>query len=197
MYSVPLPTLASHSLSSFATNSGPLSERMFSGIPRNSITSASASITSYLPSLLATRIARHSRVYSSISVNIRNILPSCVIALTKSYPHTWFARADRSRTHDPSFSHNLPRGLCFCGTFSPSRRQIRCTRSLPIEQPRSCHSAVIRRVALTPVFAGQHPYLTCQLILVRAVALVALRSSPLPQQPAGIPLRYSVAFACM
>ncbi len=37
--------------------------------------SASASITSYLPSLLATRIARQSRVYSSISVSIRIVLP--------------------------------------------------------------------------------------------------------------------------
>src|SRR5271155_1400802 len=67
MYSVSMPTLPSHALSSLATNSGPLSERMCSGIPRNSITSARASITSYLPSLLATRIARPSRVYSSIT----------------------------------------------------------------------------------------------------------------------------------
>jgi hypothetical protein len=51
---------ANHFRSSCATNSAPLSERMFSGIPRNSITSASVSITSYLPNLLATRIARHS-----------------------------------------------------------------------------------------------------------------------------------------
>src|SRR5512137_926720 len=53
----PLPQLLGH-------EPGPLSERMFSGIPRNSITSANTSITSYLPSLLATRIAKHSRVYS-------------------------------------------------------------------------------------------------------------------------------------
>ena len=46
--------------------------------------SASAVITSYFPSLLATPIAKHSRVYSSISVSIRSVLPSCVIALTKS-----------------------------------------------------------------------------------------------------------------
>ncbi len=40
--------------------------------------------TLHLPSLLATRITRHSRVYSSIRVNIRSVLPSCVIPLTKS-----------------------------------------------------------------------------------------------------------------
>src|SRR5579875_3399113 len=28
------------------------------------------------------------------------------------------------RTHEPSLSHSRPRGFCFCGTFSPSRRQI-------------------------------------------------------------------------
>jgi two-component system cell cycle sensor histidine kinase/response regulator CckA len=57
MYSVPVPSFASQPRNSFATNSGPLSERMYSGIPRYSITSANASITSYLPSLRATRIS--------------------------------------------------------------------------------------------------------------------------------------------
>jgi hypothetical protein len=52
---------------------------MFSAIPRNSITSARASISSYPPSLLATRMARFYRVNSSIIVNIRSVLPSCVI----------------------------------------------------------------------------------------------------------------------
>jgi hypothetical protein len=52
MYSVPVPTFANHFRSSSTTNSGPLSERMFSGIPRYSVTSASASITSYLSSFL-------------------------------------------------------------------------------------------------------------------------------------------------
>ena len=52
---------------------------MFSAIPRNSITSARASITSYPSNHLATRMARFYRVYSSIIVNIRSVLPSCVI----------------------------------------------------------------------------------------------------------------------
>jgi len=84
MYNVPVPRLANHFRNSRATNSGPLSERKYSGIPRTTITSASVSITSLLPSLRATRIARHSRVYSSISVSSRRLLPSCVTALTKS-----------------------------------------------------------------------------------------------------------------
>ena len=52
---------------------------MFSAIPRNNISSARASISSYPPSLLATRMARFYRVYSSIIVNIRSVLPSCGI----------------------------------------------------------------------------------------------------------------------
>jgi hypothetical protein len=46
---------------------------------------------------------------------------------------------------EPSFSHNRPRGFCLTGTFKPSRRQMRCTRSLPTFQPASFSSAVIRR----------------------------------------------------
>ena len=43
-----------------------------------------ASITSGLPILRSTRMARHSLVYSSSNVRSRSVLPSCVLALTKS-----------------------------------------------------------------------------------------------------------------
>ena len=86
MYNVPVPRFPSHWRNFWATNSGPLSDRMCSGIPRHSITSdnVSARITSRLPILRSTRIAKHSRVYSSSSVSNRSVLPSCVLALTKS-----------------------------------------------------------------------------------------------------------------
>ena len=67
---------ASHWRNFWAMNSGPLSERMCSGIPRHSITSDNVSITSELPILRSTRIARHSRVYSSSSVSNRSVRPS-------------------------------------------------------------------------------------------------------------------------
>lgn len=51
----------------------------------------------------------------------------------------------RSRMHEPSFSHSRPRLGCFCGTFSPSRRQIRSTRLWFTDQPAACSSAVTRR----------------------------------------------------
>jgi hypothetical protein len=75
----------------------------------------------------------------------RMLRPSCVRALTESELHTWFRRSGLSRTHDLSLSHNLPRCFCFCGTFIPSRRQIRSTRSVPTRQPARFSNAVIRR----------------------------------------------------
>jgi len=60
-------------LSSFGTNSSPVSDRMYSGIPYTNITYAT-SITSQLPNRRATRAAKHFRVHSSIHSRIRNII---------------------------------------------------------------------------------------------------------------------------
>ena len=46
---------------------------------------------------------------------------------------------------EPSFSQSLPRFGCFCGTFSPSRRQIRGARLAFTAQPAQRSRAVIRR----------------------------------------------------
>src|SRR5271170_5408590 len=64
-------------------------------------------------------------------------------------PH--MIRPLRSQPHTRTITEpHRPRGRCFCGTFSPSRRQIRCTRSLPTSQPRSRSKAVIRRYPYRP-----------------------------------------------
>jgi hypothetical protein len=53
-------------------------------------------------------------------------------------------------------------------------------------------------VAVAPVFAGQRHDLARQRIFVRSVDyLVALSSSPLPQQPAGMPLGNPIVLARM
>jgi hypothetical protein len=88
MYNVFVPVAASHLRRSWATNSGPLSERMCSGMPRSIMASARTSITFRLLSLRRGRIARHSRVNSSIRFSIRTVLPSWVNVLTKSYDQT-------------------------------------------------------------------------------------------------------------
>jgi hypothetical protein len=45
----------------------------------------------------------------------------------------------------PSFSQSRPFFGCFCGTFSPSRRQIRSTRFTFTAHPASRRSAAMRR----------------------------------------------------
>jgi len=62
----------------------PAKFRIPKGIPRTNITSANVSITCKLPKRRATRSAKHSRVYSSITTRTRSARPSCVIAFTKS-----------------------------------------------------------------------------------------------------------------
>lgn len=62
----------------------PLSDRMCSGTPRPSIASAIVSMTPKLLMRHATRIARHSRVNSSIKVISRTLRPSWVCTSTKS-----------------------------------------------------------------------------------------------------------------
>ncbi len=78
------PVPASHWRRSRATNSGPLSERRCSGTHLITITSARASITFALDHLRSARTSRHSRLFSSIRFSIRTVLPSWVLALTKS-----------------------------------------------------------------------------------------------------------------
>ena len=82
--SVRTPSAASHWRTHAAMHSGPWSERRWAGMPRISMTSATASMTARLPSRRATRRARHSRVYASISVSHRTVRPSWVRVLTQS-----------------------------------------------------------------------------------------------------------------
>src|SRR6188472_1969037 len=69
------PTAAIHSRTALAMNSGPLSERTWPGTPRRMNRSDRASMTSVELSLRSMRIARHSRVNSSMMLSMRNFLP--------------------------------------------------------------------------------------------------------------------------
>src|SRR3954452_20741049 len=68
----------------FATNSGPLSERICSGTPRRMNRSDSTSMTSIDLSRRDTRMARHSWVNSSMRLSRRNLRPSWVRSSRKS-----------------------------------------------------------------------------------------------------------------
>lgn len=90
-----------------------VSERMCSGSPLVTNSSANDSMKSVDRSFRSTTMSRHSRVYSSMSVSMRNALPSWVRSTTRSYAQTWFGYCGRSRMHEPSLSHSLPRFGCF------------------------------------------------------------------------------------
>jgi hypothetical protein len=98
--------------------------------------------------------------------------------------------------NDPSFSHNRLRGRCFCGTFSPSRRQMRCTRSLPptITLQKRRNSPV----SVATVFTGQCNDRFGQRPFVNPLDRgIALCSSPLPQKLASMALAHFILFARM
>jgi len=66
----------------------------------------------------------------------------------------------RGQSHDPSLSHERP-SVFACGTFSPSRRQIRSTRSLPTCQGLNMRNAItvsellLASVVISDVTAAQ------------------------------------------
>ncbi len=72
----------------------------------------------------------------------RKARPSRVRSWRKSQGWTWPVRSGRSRAPDPSFSHTRSRLGCFCGTFSPSRRQ---TLEGPASLRRKARHAPARR----------------------------------------------------
>ena len=123
---------------------------MCAGTPWVTNNAANVSSTSVDRTRRATRIAKHSREYSSTTVRIFSGRPSCVRAVRKSYAHTWWRYAGRQRTHDPSVNQSRPRLGCFWGTFSPSRRHSRSTRLGFTSQPSPRSSPVIRRYPYRP-----------------------------------------------
>ncbi len=95
MESVFAPVSANHFRRSFATNSGPLSERICSGTPCNTIKSGSDPITFALDQRRSGRTSKLSLVCSSIRFNILTVLPSYVFAVTKLQIHTWLQCFER------------------------------------------------------------------------------------------------------
>ncbi len=91
----------------------------------------------------ATCIAKHCRVYSSINVKIRKLLPSTVWSWTKSQLQTCRARVALCRTAVDSPTRR--RLLCRLLTCNPSALRIRCTCLALMTFPLRLNSAAIRR----------------------------------------------------
>ncbi len=152
------------------------------------------------------RIMSASLVYSSMMSSVRNTRPSWVRSWTKSWDQTWFGRSGRRRTQEPSPNQSRPFFACFCGIFSPSRRQIRSTRlwfTCPLTGRRIARqfcregASVVRHsgdhpIAVTPVGARQLDDVVGQPFLVgSAMRNLAPCGAMLAQGAAGAALGYA------
>ena len=84
MYRVLAPTLPSHFRIALAVNSGPLSERMCASTPLLAIKPDKVTITSLDLTCRFVLMARHSLVYSYMTVGSLTALSSWVLIRTKS-----------------------------------------------------------------------------------------------------------------
>src|SRR5215471_9696988 len=91
--------------------------------------------------------------------------------------------------HDPLVSHSLPRLGCLCGTFSPSRCQIRSTR-LSLDCPaRLAQQFGDLAIAIAAVLPSKLDNIGGETLLVLTTARdLALRRAMLPERRAGATL---------
>src|SRR4029077_10118064 len=88
---VAMPWSTIHFSKARETNSGPLSERKYSGAPRSDTSRDNTSITRPERMRPSTSIARPSFVHSSVTVRHLSCWPLSHQSNTKSYDHTWLA----------------------------------------------------------------------------------------------------------
>jgi hypothetical protein len=155
----------------------------------NTITSVSVSIT--VPGASAGSPAC---AHQSSSASVRSFRHAGPRSRSHNSRHSRHA-ADAA-TPGPPLSHNRPLGFRLSATFSPSRRQIHSTWSLPTRQPACCSSAVIRRISITAVLAGQ-----CNdgegdgIVVLSLCRSIALRGAWLLHQKVGMALGHPVLSA--
>src|SRR5215813_12988107 len=90
---------------------------------------------------------------------------------------------------DPSASQSLPRLGCLCGTFSPSRCQIRSTRLSLIIQPACRSSFGDLAIAIAAVLPGKLDNIGRETLLVVTTARdLALCRAMLPERRTGATL---------
>src|SRR6266436_680342 len=105
-------------------NSGPLSQRIASGNPRSATIRSNSRVTLRLAKLVSTSSAKHSRVYTSITLNTRNFRPLSAASCTKSKAHSWFAPVTIGRTNPA----RTKRFLLLRRINNPASRYTRYTR---------------------------------------------------------------------
>ena len=170
-YSVPVPRFANQLAQLFGMNSGPLSDRICSGIPRHNITSDNVNDL----------LAAHPPIHPDRQI------PACThrarsAAAAFSPRAFWHMKscATRGSALRPQSTQEPSATAVLAAYFQPSRRQIRCTRPCPLPSPHSeqrcdCGSHI--------VLQSQGNDRSGQSILVHPMnRLVSLCPSPLPQQ---------------
>ena len=175
---------------SFAVNSGPLSDLRYSGGPCRTNRSASTSSTSCERILRATTIARHSLVCSSSTVSSFSARPSCVLEATKSYDQTWPRYSGLSRMHDPSVEPQ------------PTSLRLPLRHLQPLLPPDPLHPLVLHPPALdaehvrdaSVAVAAEstresHDITSERPLVTRHFPRPALGRAWLPEHPARSPLR--------
>ena len=176
---------------SSAMNSGPLSERMCSGIPCTSITSASVSIRSNCSTAVppaspdTSACTRQSGSAAAASSIVRHgahkIVAPDVILLLRSQPHTG-AIAQPQPPSRPLFLRHL----------QPFASPDPLHPVLPHRPPRVPQQCRDPPIAVPPILRRQARIACVSSIFIRAPQRqIALRPSPLPQHPARPPLTTS------
>ena len=89
MYSSLIPHSCAHACIAALMYSGPLSQRITSGLPLQEMICLSSRITRYEGKEKSTSITTDSRLKSSMTLNNLNVLPSASWSCMKSIDHTW------------------------------------------------------------------------------------------------------------
>ena len=199
MYSVPVPTLASHVRSSSATNSGPLSDPMF--------------YSGFLDTASHPLALRSLRTFPVFAPPESPNTPLCIRRSASA--SAAFCRRASSRSRNHSSTHDSLVPAAAEGTIHlPTTASLAAFVSAALSNPRAprypLHAilpympAAIRQqsgdppIAVAPVCAGQRHDLSRRRIFIASINhLVALCPSPLPQQPAGMPLGNPIVLARM
>jgi hypothetical protein len=198
MYSVPVPSFASHCLSSFATNSGPLSERIFfrDSSEQHHVRECFDHFIPPKPSGHTDRQTlprvfidqrQHPQRSSVVRHRAHEVVAPNVIRTLRPQPHTRPVVQPQPTARPLFLRHFQP--LATPDALHPIFAYLPAST---LQQRRNSP------VAVAPVFTGQRNDRFGECIFVDPLDRgIALCSSPLPQQPAGMSLAYLVLFARM
>jgi len=192
MYSVPVPTFASHFRSSSATNSGPLSDSPIQHHIRQRF-------DHFIPSQPSRHADRQTlpRVFVDQRQHPQRspVMRHCAHEIVTPHMVRSFRSQPKARSVVQPQPASRPLFLRHFQPFPPPDPLHSILAYMPTAIPQQSGDPP---VAVPSVCAGQRHDLARQRIFVASINhFVALCSSPLPQQPAGMPLGNPIILACL